>query len=99
MAYCKLYEGVRAKPSGPDPYGQMGKGRTHYGNRFINSYITHVDPDLDKKNSNNHVKGELSQCISDYRLDLLGITETHFPGAGSELLDMIMVHYAFTLDG
>ena len=30
---------------------------------------------------------QLSQCISDYRLDLLGITETHFPGTGSELLD------------
>ena len=28
-----------------------------------------------------------SQCISDRRLDLLGITETHFPGTGSELLD------------
>ena len=30
---------------------------------------------------------QLSQCISDYRLDLLGITETHIPGTGSELLD------------
>merc|ERR550537_1977921 len=97
-----------------DPCGQMGKGRTHYCNRFISSYITHVDPDLNKKNPNNHVKGELifgtwnvlsltssssqlfqlSQCISDYRLDLLGITETHIPGTGSELLDngSLLIH-------
>ena len=30
---------------------------------------------------------QLSQCISEYRLDLLGITETHIPGTGTELMD------------
>ena len=37
---------------------------------------------------------QLSQCISDYRLDLLGITETHIPGTGSELLDngSLLIH-------
>ena len=103
-----------------DPCGQMGKGRTHYCNRFISSYITHVDPDLNKKNPNNHVKGELifgtwnvlsltssssqlfqlSQCISDYRLDLLGITETHFLGTGSELLNNgSLLIYSGRVDG
>ena len=30
---------------------------------------------------------QLSQCITNYKLDLLGITETHIPGTGSEILD------------
>ena len=30
---------------------------------------------------------QLSQCITNYKLDLLGITETHMPGTGTELLD------------
>ena len=30
---------------------------------------------------------QLSENISEYKLDLLGITETHMPGTGSELLD------------
>lgn len=30
---------------------------------------------------------QLSQCITQYRLDLLGITETHIPGTGTELLE------------
>ena len=30
---------------------------------------------------------QLSQCISQYRLDLLGITETHIPGTGTEIMD------------
>ena len=93
---------------------------TRYFNRFICSRITHVDPGSNKKNPNNHVKGELifetwndlsltcsssqlfrlSQCISDYRLDLLGITKTHFPGTGSELLDNgLFLIYIGRVDG
>ena len=30
---------------------------------------------------------QLSQCISEYRLDLLGITKTHIPGTGTEIMD------------
>ena len=30
---------------------------------------------------------QLSQCISEYRLDLLGITETHIPGTGTKIMD------------
>ena len=30
---------------------------------------------------------QLSENISEYKLDLLGVTETHMPGTGSELLD------------
>ena len=30
---------------------------------------------------------QLSQCISQYRLDLLGITEIHIPGTGTEIMD------------
>ena len=43
---------------------------------------------------------QLSQCISDYKLDLLGITETHIPGTGSELLDngSLLIHSG-RLDG
>ena len=37
---------------------------------------------------------QLSENISEYKLDLLGITETHMPGTGSELLT-----YLFREDG
>ena len=93
--------------SSQDPCGQMGTGSTRYHNRIISSRITYVDPALNKRFPNNHVKGklifgtrnvlsltssssqlfQLSQCISEYRLDLLGITEAHILGTGTEIMD------------
>ena len=44
---------------------------------------------------------QLSQCTSEYRLDLLGITETHIPGTGTDLMDngSLLIIYSGRAEG